>query len=112
MKINKDIAEHYIWKNICEGWHFAKNESLSVILEKMPACTEEDIHYHIKSRQFFYILSGTAYMVLDDKEIILECGEGIEVAPMQKHQIKNPSDNGIDFIVISSPKSHGNRVTV
>jgi len=112
MKINRDIAEHYIWKHACDGWHFVKNETLSVIAERMPAHTAEDMHYHNKSLQFFYILSGTACMVLNGTEIVLECGEGIEIEPMQQHQIKNNSNSQVEFIVISNPKSHGDKVIV
>lgn len=112
MKISKANAEHYLWKNICDGWHLVQRDDLSIISEKMPAGTAEDIHYHEKSRQFFYILSGTAPMLMDNETIILRSGEGIEVRPGSTHQLRNDSEGDIEFIVISAPKSHGDRINV
>ena len=60
--ISRENAEHYNWKEVCDGWHFIKSDELSVIAEKMPPHTEEDMHFHYKSKQFFYILSGEAEM--------------------------------------------------
>ena len=56
--VSRKNAEHYNWKEVCDGWHFTKSDELSVIAEKMPPYTEEDMHFHHKSKQFFYILSG------------------------------------------------------
>ena len=112
MKIDRASAEHYIWKDVCDGWHFVKNENLSIIAEKMPPNTAEDMHCHEKSRQFFYILSGTAHMILDDEIVCLSSGEGIEIPPLTHHQMKNDSDGFVEFFVVSMPKSHGDRIMV
>lgn len=61
-KITRAAAEHYHWKTVCDGWHLLKNDALSVIAEKMPPHTAEDMHHHRRSRQFFYVLSGCALM--------------------------------------------------
>ena len=34
--INRENAEHYRWKTVCDGWHFVKSDALSIIAEKMP----------------------------------------------------------------------------
>jgi len=51
--INTKNAEHYNWGNNCDGWHFVKSDSLSVIKEKMPPMTKEKLHYHEKAQHFF-----------------------------------------------------------
>lgn len=112
MKTSKRTAEHYTWKSVCDGWHLVKDANLSIILEEMPPHTAEDMHYHTRAKQFFYVLSGVACMLLEDEEICLQAGEGIEISPMQRHQMKNDSESAVEFIAISSPKSHGDRVTV
>lgn len=112
MKISRATAEHYFWKDVCDGWHLLKRDDLSVIAEKMPPATAEDMHYHEKSRQFFYVLTGEAAMTLDGEIIRLTAGEGIEVSPLQTHQMRNDSGSDVEFIVISMPKAHGDRVTV
>ena len=50
-------------------------------------------------------------MRLGDSEISLSAGDSIEISPMEKHQMINDSDSDTRFIVISMPKSHGDRVT-
>lgn len=62
--INRKTTEHYNWKEVCDGWHFVKTDKLSIIAEKMPPHTQEDMHFHLKSKQFFYILSGKAEIKL------------------------------------------------
>ncbi len=46
------------------------------------------------------------------KEVkILKAGMGIEVEPKKVHQMRNVSDKDVEFIVISTPKSHGERTS-
>lgn len=110
--VNRENAEHYNWKEICDGWHFVKTDELSIIAEKMPPHTSEDMHFHYKSRQFFYILSGEAKMKFRNRTEPLTVGMGIEIEPMEAHQMTNTSDKDVEFIVVSMPKSHGDREIV
>ena len=111
-KINREMTKHYNWKEVCDGWHLVERDDLSVITEKMPPHTAEDMHYHEKSRQFFYILSGQAVMRFADRDEIINIGEGIEIAPREAHQMTNTSNSDIEFLVVSMPKSHGDKVLV
>ncbi|MEW6367306.1 MAG: cupin domain-containing protein [Acidobacteriota bacterium] len=105
-------AEHYVWGGDCEGWHLLKRDELSVIQERVPPGRREVKHYHSMSRQFFYILDGEAAMVIGDEQVRLKKGEGVEVPPGLPHQFRNESGADTIFIVISCPKSHGDRVNV
>lgn len=109
-KITRESAEHYIWGGRCDGWHFLKSDALSIIAEKMPPHTTEVAHYHNKSRQFFYILSGTAVMRFERADVTLEAGAGIEIDPKEIHQMTNNSEGEVEFITISMPPSHGDKV--
>ena len=111
-KVCRETAEHYYWKEICDGWHFVNTDSLSIIAERMPPRTEEDRHFHHKAKQFFYILSGEAVMEFTDHSEILHPGMGVEVFPNEIHQMKNKSDTDVEFLVISTPKSHGDKALV
>ena len=111
-KVNRETAKHYFWKEVCDGWHLVERDDLSVIAEKMPPNTAEDMHYHQQSRQFFYILSGQATMCFSDRKEILLAGTGVEIEPGEAHQMSNYSDSPIEFIVVSMPKSHGDKITV
>lgn len=107
--VNRENAEHYNWKTVCDGWHLVQTEELSVIAEKMPPNTFEDVHFHHKSKQFFFVLSGKAEMRLQDRTVRLETGTGIEIMPKELHQMANVSNNPVEFMVISMPKSHGDK---
>ena len=103
-------AEHYIWGQNSNGWHLLKNDYLSVIEERMEPATSEHRHFHKKAQQLFYILSGEAGFEIGQKIIHLSTGETVHVPPGIAHRIFNKGDADLRFIVISSPKSHGDRV--
>lgn len=105
-------AEHYIWGENCDGWHLLKRDDASVIQERIPAGEMEVTHYHNIARQFFYILEGTGMMQVQDETITLKKGEGIEIPPGIPHQFRNDSEEEVHFLVVSVPKSHGDRVNL
>ena len=109
MKISKQNAEHYLWGDNCDGWHLVKNKELSVIHERMPVNTTEVIHYHHQAQQFFFILTGIATIQIDDEMVTLNPQEGVEVPPFIKHQMRNESNQDVEFLVISQPNSRGDR---
>jgi len=110
LKISKKNAEHYLWGDQCDGWHLVNQEDLSIKHERMPSQTVEVRHYHNKSRQFFFVLIGTATLEVNGELKQIEKYEGIEVPPDVPHQMMNKSDEDIEFLVISQPTSTGDRV--
>lgn len=110
--ISKENAEHYSWGEICEGWHLVKKDDLSVIHERMPCNTSEVRYFHNKSRQFFFVLSGTATLEVDGERHNIKAFQGIEVPPGIPHQMINQSRHDVEFIVVSQPMSHGDRIAV
>ncbi|WP_138497650.1 cupin domain-containing protein [Nostoc sp. PA-18-2419] len=108
--ISKETAEHYIWGNNCHGWHLVKHPDLSVIQELMPQGTFEAKHYHQRSHQFFFILSGKATLEIDGYRQVVFQHQGVEVPPNIPHQIFNEGYCDLEFLVISQPPSHGDRI--
>ena len=106
---NRSNARSYVWGAACDGWHLHEGEDLSVIQERMPAGTAEVRHRHLRARQFFYVLTGEARMELDGAEHRLGPGDGLHVAPLLAHRIRNEGPQDLHFIVISAPRSHGDR---
>ncbi|MDO1527987.1 cupin domain-containing protein [Fulvimonas sp. R45] len=103
-------AGHYRWGQDCDGWHLLAGDDLSVIEERMPPGTAEQRHYHVRARQFFYVLEGEAVLELEGTPHRLRRGEGLHVPPGAAHQMRNDSGADARFLVVSSPKSHGDRV--
>ena len=111
--IRKESAEHYAWGTACDGWHFLRRDDLSVILEEVPPGESESMHAHERSRQFFFVLSGNASMEIGKPErhvVRLGPEEGLEVEPGVPHRFFNAGKEAVKFVVVSMPKSHGDRV--
>jgi mannose-6-phosphate isomerase-like protein (cupin superfamily) len=109
--VSTATADHYVWREVCDGWHLVRSENLSVIEERMPAGTAEQRHWHELARQFFYVLEGELTMQFDDRAIALNPHQGIEITPGVPHQARNLSEADTRFLVISQPRSHGDRHT-
>jgi mannose-6-phosphate isomerase-like protein (cupin superfamily) len=108
--ISRRTAQHYSWGNACDGWHLVKTESLSVIEERMPPGTSEVRHYHQKANQFFYVLRGNLNIDLEGNELTLNVGQGLHIEAGACHQVHNRSASDVEFLVISNPPSHGDRI--
>ena len=109
-KISKRQAEHYRWGRGCDGWHLLRTDGLSVIHERMPPATSEERHLHRVSRQFFFVLSGAVTLETGGQAEVLRAHEGAEVPPGVPHQLLNESEDAAEFMVVSQPPSHGDRL--
>ena len=107
--ISRTTAEHYVWGQNCDGWHLVRTAGLSIIEERMPPGTTEVRHWHARSRQFFYVVSGTLSMEVEGERHELGPRTGIELAPGLAHQATNASAADVEFLVVSLPPSHGDR---
>ncbi len=105
-------ADHYRWGEGCDGWHLVNQDTLSVIQERVPPGKGERKHYHTKSRQFFFVLEGTATLEANGNLFTVKEREGLEISAAVPHLLRNDSSADLVFLVISSPKSHGDRVNV
>jgi quercetin dioxygenase-like cupin family protein len=109
--IDSEKAEHYLWGGVCDGWHLVRQEGLSVIQERMPPGASEQRHFHRCARQFFYVLEGELTLEVEGHTHALGSGTGLEISPGERHQAFNRSGAHVVFLVISSPSSHGDRIS-
>ena len=104
---------HYKWGGPdgtdCDGWHLVRTPDLSIIEERMPPGTSESRHSHARARQFFFVLEGTLTIEVEEHEFRLGPGQGIEIAPGQRHQAINHAPVPVRMLVTSQPPSHGDR---
>lgn len=110
--VNKSEAEHYVWGEVCDGWHFLKRDDMSVIEEVVPPSAGEVRHFHSQARQFFYVLEGQATLEFDNRTVFFSAGEGVHVPPGVKHRFCNTSSALVRFLVFSSPTTRGDRTNV
>lgn len=109
---SKIYINSYTWGNKCKGWPLLSTEDLSVIQEIMPRNTEEVLHKHKNAQQFFYILKGEAIFKIENTSITVTQGEGIHINVSSVHKIKNESEVDLEFLVISQPHAHGDRINI
>ena len=105
-------ALHYNWGGNCDGWHLAASPNLSVIQEHVPSGSSEVRHLHNKAEQFFYILSGIASLEVAGNTHVLKPNEGFHVPAGVPHTLSNQHKQSLDFLVVSTPPSHGDRENV
>ncbi len=109
--LSKDTSlDHYQWGDACDGWVLVEEESLSVKLERMPAHTAENLHYHEHALQFFFILKGEATFEINNERVTVKTSEGVHVKPGHRHRILNNTDDDLEFILSSQPSTAGDRI--
>ena len=109
--VSTDTVEAYPWGQGSQGWHLLANDALSVIEECVPPGDAETRHLHRTAQQFFYVLSGVATLECDGEVAILEPGMGLHIPTGCAHQLSNQGEVPLRFLVVSSPPSHGDRVS-
>jgi mannose-6-phosphate isomerase-like protein (cupin superfamily) len=109
---DKENSQPYEWGDNCKTWILHEDKELSVKQEKMPAGTAERRHIHKNTRQFFFVLKGTAVMEIMDKRHVLNEKQGIYIEAGQAHHIKNESNATTEFLVISQPDVGDDRVNL
>ncbi len=110
--ISATTAEHYTWGAGADGWHLVRTPALSVIQERMPPGSAEVRHRHTAARQFFFVLAGQLEIEVEGAVHALSARAGLEVAPGLAHEVRNPGPEWAEFLVVSQPPSHGDRVAV
>ncbi len=108
--VSKHSAERYVWGGDCVGWHLLKSPGLSVIQERVPPGRGEIRHYHQHAHQFFFILSGCATLEVDGQVLKVAPCQGCSVPPQVPHRLSNEEAADLEFVVVSSPPSHEDRI--
>ena len=110
MIINTKNTKYYQWGNNCQAWTFIQSENVIVKEELMPPKTEEQLHFHNETEQFFYILEGKASFLLESEKISLSKNDGIKISATQIHKIINETSEEVRFLVMSFPGNVNDRV--
>ncbi len=112
MIISKQNAAHYQWGNHCDAWTLLQSENGIVKEEKMPPNTEEQLHYHNETEQFFYILEGKASFYIASDVVHASKNEGIHIPVGVAHKISNETSEDLRFLVLSFPGNVNDRLNM
>jgi mannose-6-phosphate isomerase-like protein (cupin superfamily) len=104
------MAEHYSWGGVCDGWYLLRDPALTVIQERVPPSAGEVPHLHRRAHQFFFVLSGEATVEFGDRSVTVGPNQGLHVPPDTSHRLVNRTSEDVEFLVISSPTTAGDRV--
>lgn len=103
-------TQHFNWEDVCDGWWLHQNEKFTIISERMPSNTAEKQHYHQYTDQFFYCLEGELCINTLSNEYTLKAHQGLFILAKMVHKVRNRSVNDVQFLVISSPNAHHDRI--
>ncbi|GAB4393507.1 MAG: hypothetical protein Tsb005_12100 [Gammaproteobacteria bacterium] len=101
-----------IWGNNCEAWTLLQTENLSILEERMPEHTSDNMHYHTKADQFLYVLEGEVTVNIKNDYMTLTKNQGIHISATTPHCVINRSNESARFLLISSPYHRDDRVLV
>lgn len=79
----------------------AEKHSVAHII--IPPAQSSARHHHLVSEETYYILRGTARMVIDDRTFRLLPGQACFIVPGEHHQIFNDGDEDLEFIAVCAP---------
>jgi mannose-6-phosphate isomerase-like protein (cupin superfamily) len=112
MVIRRDNAIHTQWGVGCHAWTLLQSADVIVKEESMLPGSEEHMHVHAQTQQFFYILEGSAQFTLNGEQLSLPINCGIFVRAGSTHMIANRSSLPIRFLVISFPGNTYDRINL
>ena len=78
-----------------------KRHSVAVVV--LPPHKSSDLHYHQVAEETYYMLHGTARMVIDGQVFPLHSGQACLIEPGERHQIFNDGDEELAFIAVCAP---------
>jgi mannose-6-phosphate isomerase-like protein (cupin superfamily) len=60
-------------------------------------------HYHSNAENIYYILEGTAQVIIDGRKVIAGPGLAIWIAPNERHGVENVGEGELRLIEIKAP---------
>jgi mannose-6-phosphate isomerase-like protein (cupin superfamily) len=79
----------------------AQKHSVAVVV--IPPGGTSAVHYHHVSEETYFILRGTARMVIDGTSFELGPGQACLIQPLERHQIFNEGGEDLKFVAVCAP---------
>ncbi|MBT4098756.1 MAG: cupin domain-containing protein [Gemmatimonadetes bacterium] len=61
-----------------------------------------DYHAHENKEQVYYFVSGSGKMLIDDKEFDVTAGDAVHLAPKERHQVINNTEDDLEYLNITA----------
>ena len=95
-KDGSEIRELFAHRNSC-----IRNQSLAEA--RLPPGGATTPHYHPRTEEIYYLLSGTGRMRIGDDIRDVTAGDAIAIPPGQIHQIENTGSDTLLFLCCCAP---------
>jgi mannose-6-phosphate isomerase-like protein (cupin superfamily) len=95
-KDGSEIRELLAHRNSC-----IRNQTLAEA--RLPISGSTTPHFHEKSEEIYYILSGAGMLQIADKTCSVGPGDAIAIPPQQLHQITNTGNEILKFLCCCAP---------
>lgn len=97
-------ARRSTWERGVIAAHLVDRPDLAVDHLVLPPGAALKAHSHSRTRQFFYVLAGEATFVLGPRTTVAAAGEGVEIPPRLRHQVRNDSGEEVQILLSSAPR--------
>ena len=61
------------------------------------------VHYHTDSEEVYYVLQGSALLMIAGEEAEIEAGQAVLIPANHRHRIINTGSEDLVFLCVSSP---------
>lgn len=95
-KDGSEIRELLAHRNSC-----IREQSLAEA--RLPSGASTTPHYHIRTEEIYYILSGAGQMRIGDERRAVGPGDAIAIPPGQVHQITSTGGETLTFLCCCAP---------
>lgn len=95
-KDGSEIRELLAFRNSCVRWQ-------SLAEARLPPGASTTPHYHPRTEEIYYILSGTGRMYLERSKQDVGPGDAIAIPPGARHQITNTGGETLTFLCCCVP---------
>ena len=72
--------------------------------------TDVASHYHKKTTEIFYFLSGKVTFIVDEQSIVCEPGSVLVCEPNEKHAVKNGDDEVCKYLAFKTYQEGGDSI--
>ena len=79
---------------------------------QLPVGSSFQSHYHEDMQEAFLIIQGCATMTVDGKDVELDRGDLVIIAPREIHSMKNTGEETTEFVVFGIASGEGGRTVV
>ena len=106
--VNLNDAEPFITKDgseirelLAHRNSMIRNQSLAEA--RLPPGARTTLHYHRKTEEIYYMLSGLGHMTVSEEERQVEPGDAIAIPPGAVHTIENTGAETLVFLCCCAP---------